>query len=65
MSEDYIRNHFDDIKRYADVIETRLDDRYCTMESVLEENRYFLAECRKNHHEYILIDSQYDVEVKL
>ena len=65
MSEEYIRNHFDDIKRYADVIETRLDDRYCTMESVLDDNRYFLTECRKYHHEYILIDSQYDVEVKL
>ena len=26
MSEDYIRNHFADIKRYASVIENRLDD---------------------------------------
>lgn len=28
MSEDYIRNHFGDIKRYASVIEKRLDDKY-------------------------------------
>ena len=28
MSEGYIRNHFGDIKRYASVIEKRLDDEY-------------------------------------
>lgn len=28
MSEKYIRNHFDDIKKYASVIEKRLDDEY-------------------------------------
>ena len=38
MSEDYIRNHFDDIKKYANTIENRLDDEWCTMESVLVEN---------------------------
>ena len=36
MSEDYIRNHFSDIKRYANVIENRLDDEWCTLESVLK-----------------------------
>ena len=36
MSEKYIRNYFADIKKYAKVIENRLDDKCCTMESVLE-----------------------------
>lgn len=42
MSENYIRNNFCDIKRYASVIEKRLDDRYCTFESVLDDNAQFL-----------------------
>ena len=33
MSEEYIRNHFADIKGYASVIENRIDDDYCTLES--------------------------------
>lgn len=35
MSENYIRNHFNDIKRYSSAIENRLNDDYCTLESVL------------------------------
>ena len=42
MSESYINNHFWDIKKYASVIENRLDDTYCTMESVLKDNAYML-----------------------
>ena len=30
MSEKYIRNHFTDIKKYANAIENRLDDEWCT-----------------------------------
>ena len=44
MSEGYIRKHFDKIKEYACVIEDRLDDSYCTMDSVLEENAYYLEQ---------------------
>ena len=42
MSEEYIRNHFADIKSYASVIENRIDDYYCTLETVLEDNRQVL-----------------------
>lgn len=42
MSENYIRNHFNDIKKYANSIESRLDDQWCTLESVLKENAQFL-----------------------
>ena len=31
MSEDYIKNHFEDVKKYANVIEHRIDDD-CTMD---------------------------------
>ena len=31
MSEAYIKNHYDDIRKYAGTIEERLDDSDCTM----------------------------------
>ena len=45
MSEEYIKNHFADIKKYASVIENRLDDEWCTMESVLADNAEMLSAC--------------------
>ncbi len=47
MSENYIQKHFGSIKKHARLIENRIDDEWCTMESVLEENTRFL-EGRKN-----------------
>ena len=63
MSEQYIRNHFDDIKKYASVIENRMDDSWCTMESVLEDNREVLALAQKHDVSYILIDDQYEINI--
>ena len=59
MSEDYIKNHFGDIKRYANVIENRLDDEWCTLESVLEDNAENLKSAEMNKVNYILIDDKY------
>lgn len=61
MSESYIKRHFADIRAYASVIEERLDDAYCTMENVLEENAYNLEMCRKYGCDYFMIDGRYDV----
>ena len=63
MSEGYIRAHFDDIKKYASVIENRMDDTYCTMESVLEDNVNVLKEARKHNVPYILIDEKYELDL--
>ena len=63
MSEQYIRKHFDDIKKYANVIENRLDDSWCTMESVLEDNGEVLVLAQKYDVSYILIDDQYEINV--
>lgn len=60
MSEKYIRNHFDDIKKYASVIENRLDDRWCTLESTLEDNAAVLENVKKHGVNYVLIDDVYD-----
>lgn len=63
MSETYIKKHFDDIKGYADIIESRLDDDYCTMESVMEDNRRNLVLAREYKVNYILIDEEYNVDI--
>ena len=65
MSENYIRAHFDDIRRYANVIESRLDDEWCTLESVLAENAEYLKLARQHQVNYILIDERYEVNVDL
>ncbi|MCI9455585.1 MAG: adenylate kinase [Oscillospiraceae bacterium] len=64
MSEDYIVNHFDDIKEFASVIENRVDDEYCTLETVLEDNAKILEQCQKHGAEYILIDKEYQIDIE-
>ena len=65
MSEKYIRNHFDDVKKYASVIENRLDDSWCTLESTLEDNAKVLENVKKHGVNYILIDDEYSIGVEL
>ena len=65
MSEEYIRNHFADIKKYANVIENRLEDVGCTMERLLAENGQILALAKKHHANYILIEDQYEIHIAL
>ncbi len=65
MSEDYIKNHFDNIKEYASAVESRLDDEWCTMESVLEDNAQFLKLAKKYNVKYLLIDDKYEIAVDL
>ena len=65
MSEKYIRNHFNNIKKYANAIENRLDDEWCTMESVLADNAAVLALAKRHNSNYILIDDQYEIKIDL
>ena len=65
MSENYVRKHFTDIKGYANVIENRLDDDYCTLESVIEDNRRVLKLAMEHKVNYILIDDEYIIDIDL
>ena len=65
MSEGYIRNHFADIKKYANVIENRLDDEWCTMERVLADNAEMLNLAQKHNANYILIEDKYEIKIDL
>ena len=63
MSEEYIKNHFADIKAYANVIEARIDDD-CTIESVLADNAQILALAQKHNVNYILIEDKYEIDIR-
>ncbi len=65
MSEVYIKNYFTNIKKYASVVEKRLDDRFCTMESVLRDNAQFLEMAQKYGVNYVLIDDKYEINIDL
>ena len=64
MSEEYVRNHFTDIKSYANVIESRLEDA-CTVESVIEDNKRVLELARQHKVNYILIEDKYEINIDL
>ena len=65
MSEKYIRKHFNNIKKYANAIENRLDDEWCTMESILSENTQMLEFAKKYNVNYILIEDKYEINIEL
>ena len=63
MSEEYIKNHFADIKAYANVIETRINDD-CAMASVLADNAQILTLAQKHNANYILIEDKYEIDIR-
>ena len=65
LSAHYIRNHFDEIRRYANVIEHRLDDSYCTMERLLAEHGSVLEQARAHGIPYVLIEDSYQIDPSL
>lgn len=65
MTKEYIEKHFLDIKKYANTIERRLDDTYCTLQTIIEENTKNLRLCKAHDCNYILIDTEYNVDIEL
>lgn len=65
MTKEYIEKHFSDVKKYANTIERRIDDSYCTLQSMIEENAENLHLCKEYNCNYILIDTDYKVDIEL
>ena len=65
MSDKYITNHFNDIKKYASVVENRMEDEGCTIETVRRDNAEILKQCQKYKNNYILIDEEYQVDIEV
>ena len=62
MTEDYIRNHFADIRAFACAIEQRLEDSDLNMEDLIRDNAHIRENCREC--DCLLIDETYSVETK-
>lgn len=58
MTKNYIQNHFDDIIKYANVIENRLYDD-CTPENLIKDNMRYMELADKHNLPYILINDKY------
>ncbi len=63
MTERYIRANFEDIKRFANVIEDRLDGDWLTPEALIRDNAENLAGCKEYGCEYVLIDGEYAPDI--
>lgn len=63
MSNQYIQSHFDDIKKYANIVENRMDDGDCTIENVLQDNAQVLEQCQKYRIDYVFIDEEYKIDI--
>lgn len=64
MSRQYIMNHFNDIKKYASIVENRGEDEDCTLETVLKDNAEILKQCQSHKVNYLLIDKEYHVDIE-
>ena len=65
MSENYIRKHFDDIKGYASIIESRLDDSDYTIKGAMKDNAELMKIAEKHNTDYVLIDEKYEFDIDL
>ena len=65
FTEKYIKNNFDNVKKFACVIENRLDDSDCTMESVIADNAHVLQQAKKHNANCIVINDKYEIDIEL
>ena len=63
MSEKYIRNKFSAIQEHANAIEQRLNDNWCTIDTVLEDNARTLRLAREHGVNCLLIDDKYEIDI--
>ena len=59
MTDAYIDAHFAEIKAHGSVIEARLDDADCTIQSLKEDNYAYIEGCQKSGEQVVMIDSNY------
>ena len=64
MTENYIRNDFDNIVKHENAVEKRLFDSV-DMEELIAENKRNLSLCEKYGENVILIDNEYKVDIIL
>ena len=60
-----LKNTFDVIQSFANVIEQRIDDSACTKEQLLRENEENLRLCQKFGCSYLLLKEPYSIDLDL
>ncbi len=65
MTAGYIDKHYNSILSHASDIEQRVDDSGCSKEYLIQENQRYLEECKRYGNAYILIESEYRVDITL
>ena len=60
MSDKFINENFDKIKKHSHDIENRLDDTTCTKENLKADNQNFINGFGKNGEKIVLIDDDYE-----
>jgi len=65
MTPGYIQRHFEDIRKYANVIERRPEEPPRMQQTLAAQNAHNLKMCRHFDCNYLLIDSDYQIEIDL
>ena len=65
MTEKYIKNNIENILKYEDVIESRLNKENINIDEFIAENKYNLDMCKKYGCNYILINDEYDIDLNI
>ena len=64
MSDSFIDAHFDEIRNHASDIESRLYDMDFTIESLKEDNHYYIEGFAQSGEQVMLIDTDYEDTIK-
>ena len=64
MSEQYIENHYGEIVGHESVIETRLVDADCTIDSLKADNKSIIDGFQHVGEPVVLIDSDYEKTIQ-
>ena len=59
FTEEYIRENFEIIRQHASDIEKRLDDSYCTIERLIEDNRTFVEGFESAGEKVLFVNGDY------
>lgn len=64
MSENYLRSNFEDLSKYANVIENRIADKL-NLDRLIMCSKEFKEDCIENGTPYIEIDKEYNLDALL
>lgn len=59
MTDKYIEENFEKIKKHSNDIELRQDDTSCTIEKIKKNNHLYINGCRENDEHITIIDEDY------